>query len=301
MSKFLSKVTSGKVKKPYLVLIYGPGGAGKSTFGAEAPNPIFIQLENGTDHLSTNRLPAVTAFSEVLAQIQELTSEAHKFETLVIDSLDWLEPLVWQAVCREDDKGANTLDKVGGGYGKGYERAMDKWGGLRQALNDLREKRGMNIILIAHSQIKTFNDPQHNISYDRYIIKLHDKAAGLFKEFVDTVLFATFEVHAKADGGKKSKVFGDGSRVCFTQWRPGFDAKNRLGLPFKIPTSWNDFVIASQTERPAADIRSNIEELLKETKDEELKAKVAKAVIDAADDTMKLIAYENKLRTIVGG
>lgn len=294
---FLQKITSGKVEKPFLILIYGTDGVGKTSFAAQAPKPVFLGPEKGNSLLDVSRFPTPKSFGDVQNMILEMTTAKHEFKTLVIDSLDWIEPLIWEAVCKEN--GANSIENVGGGYGKGYAFAIQKWMLMRDALDNLRETKGLNIILIAHSHIKTFQDPQNNTAYDRHQLKLNDKAAALWREFVDTVLFATFEVHTKGDD-KKAKAYGDGSRVMFTERRPAFDAKNRLGLPFRLALSFAELVSASSTPRSPQDAQNAITGLLANVTDQSLKEKVTKAMTDAGTDLQKLQNIENKLKTMLG-
>jgi DNA polymerase III delta prime subunit len=290
----LSQVKRGKVKVPHLVLIYGPDGVGKSTFAADAPNPIFLGTEKGTSNLNVARFPSPKSFTDVLAAVTELTTDKHEYQTLVIDSLDWLEPVVWEAVIKQDGR-ATSIEDVGGGYGKGYVLALRMWQQLKTALEILREKRDMNIVLIAHSQVKTFQDPTLNAGYDRYQLKLNDKAAALFREFVDTVLFANYEVLTHKDGSK-TRAVGDGARFLFTERRPAFDAKNRWGLPFKLDLDWAPYaqgVDAGHAEDSAL-LKARILELAKEA-EPAIQAKVESYLKDAGDDPAKLAKLENKL------
>jgi len=58
------------------------------------------------------------------AKLQLLAlAEQHDFATVVIDSVDWLEPLVWAKACR--DNGWNSIEDAG--YGKGYVAALNLW------------------------------------------------------------------------------------------------------------------------------------------------------------------------------
>ena len=41
----LENIQSGRESRPPRLMVYGSEGVGKSTFGASAPNPIFIQTE----------------------------------------------------------------------------------------------------------------------------------------------------------------------------------------------------------------------------------------------------------------
>ena len=81
-------------------------------------------------------------------------------------------------------------------------------------------------------------------AYDRYQLKINDKAAALVREAADAVLFARFETELVRDGSNeraKAKVRGEGVRIMYTESRPGFDAKNRFNLPFVMPLDWKAF------------------------------------------------------------
>ena len=160
----------------------------------------------------------------------------------------------------------------------------------------------MNVIILAHAQVKTFQDPTQNAAYDRYQLKLQDKASALIREAVDCVLFANFEVYTKLDANKKTKAFGDGTRKMYTERRPGFDAKNRDNLPFELPLSYVDFSNAKAGNGvvvPEELIKSVIE-LSVQIKDEALKTKVTESIKKAGNDTVMLNVILNRLRTLLG-
>jgi hypothetical protein len=91
----LAAVTRGRLERPTRVLLYGVEGVGKSTFAASAPAPIFIAAEDGTAQLDVARFPEPKTWSDVLEAVGELATSEHVFKTLVVDTLDWLEPLCW--------------------------------------------------------------------------------------------------------------------------------------------------------------------------------------------------------------
>lgn len=293
----LSQVSKGKIKKPHRILVFGPDGVGKSTFASDAPNPIFIGSEDGTANLDVHRFPKPNSYNEVMQMVLELIGKEHKYKTLVIDSLDWLEPLVWQHVCTNHKK--ESIEEVGGGYGKGYVEAQNEWRKLMNTIQGLQEQKNMNLICIAHAQVKAFVDPTKNATYDRYILKLNEKAAALWREFVDSVLFANFEVFVKNTDDRKAKAYGDGARYMFTERRPAFDAKNRAGLLFRLPLSWDSYQAAVEGGKDVTKIRENIALLVSELKDEELKKKVMAATEAAVKDPDKLDKILNKLQGIL--
>lgn len=295
----LNQVTKGKIQQPFLGLIQGVDGVGKSSLGAQMPSPIFIGPESGTANLNVTRL-SVDSFASVMTAIKELTDDPHTYQSLVVDSLDWLEPLVWEhVVFSASDKKIKSIEDFG--YGKGYAFAIDEWRKMISALNALREKRKMNILFIAHTHVKIAKDPTVVTEYERYQLKLNDKAAALWREFVDVVLFANFETLTASDKKGKTRAFGDGARYLYTERRPGFDAKNRFGLPFQIALDWNELkahIDSANPEDPAV-VAHNIELLIQEVSNEPVKAKMVEALEKSKGDLITLKRLENKIKTIV--
>lgn len=243
----LTSLVKGKQQQPLRCVLYGVEGIGKSTFGANAPSPIFLGAEDGTAQLDVTRFPSPETWAEVLEAVRTLTNEEHRFETLVIDTLDWAEPLLWEHICRRD--GQPNIEAYG--YGKGYVAAIDEWRVLLAALERLRKVKGMHLMLIAHSWVKAFKNPEGD-DFDRYEMKLHAKAASLVKEWSDCVLFTNYETLTAKDGKKaKAKGIDTGARLIYTQRRAAYDAKNRFDLPESLPLSWPDFFKAVQQHEPA--------------------------------------------------
>jgi len=232
----LSTISRGKRPRHIFALIYGTDGVGKTHFASRSPNPIFIGAEKGTEQLDVARFPQTESIGELLAQVRALQNEKHDFDSVVLDSLDWVEPLIWKAVCEEGK--VETIEQYAGGYGKGYVRALDLWRTLLKELSVLNEH--MHVLLIGHAQIKSFQDPELPTAYDRYQLKINDKAAALVREAADAVLFARFETELVKTNGK-TRAYGEGNRIMYTESRPGWDAKNRFNLPFCMALEWKTF------------------------------------------------------------
>jgi hypothetical protein len=84
---------------------------GKTTFAAGAPAPVFICTEDGLGTLEATHFPLSRTFDEVMEALAVLYEQDHTFATVVVDSVDWLEPLVWQKACQEN--GWKDLEQPG--------------------------------------------------------------------------------------------------------------------------------------------------------------------------------------------
>lgn len=297
----LSKVTTGKLAAPHRILLYGTEGIGKSTFGAQAPKPIFIPAEQGTHHLDVARFPRPESWRDVLDAVRTLTVEAHDFQTVVLDTADAAEPLLWRyMVERDQSRDRNGKPKLHDiedyGFGKGYAKALDDWRVLLRALETLQQTKGTHVVLIAHSQVRTFKNPEGE-DFDRYELKLHAKAGGLLKEWADCVLFAQYETFAKRDDTtRRVRGLDTGARLLRVERRAAYDAKNRFGLTEAIPLGWADFDAATKAEPDAAALAA---EVLRKAKElgPELEKAVAATVEKAAGNVPALIQINNRVNT----
>lgn len=241
-------IIKGKQAGPVRIIVHGVDGVGKSTFAAAAPKPVFLGTEDGTDHLDVARFSTPETWNDLLEAIQALTVNPDGYETLALDSADWAEPMIWRAVCQRE--GVNSIEEVGGGFGKGYTAALDLWRILLSALERLQRTQGMNVILIAHSFIKAFKNPEGD-DFDRYILKLNEKAAALLREWSKGVYFANYETFAQKDKAKRVRGVSTGARYLYTQRTAAYDAKDRYGLPEKISLSWSAFEEGRKKAAPA--------------------------------------------------
>ena len=118
----LEKIQTGRAHRPPRLLVYGVEGIGKSTFAAHSPEPIFIQTEDGLDELSRSKFPLATNYADVIGALNDLCAEEHGFQTVCVDSLDWLERLIWDRVSQ--DFGVRNIEKADGGFSRGYNHAL---------------------------------------------------------------------------------------------------------------------------------------------------------------------------------
>lgn len=246
MAISLKSLKKTGVARPPRIVLYGTHGIGKSTFAAQAPNPVFIQTEEGLDAINVTAFPLCQSFEDMIDAIGSLAQEDHDFGTVVIDSADWAEQLVHKRVAK--DNNVATIDAIG--YGRGYKAATDYWKQLLEGLDHLRADKNMQVILLAHTQVKRFDDPLAD-PYDRYQLDLHHGSASLISEWCDILMFANQQYSTvKSDVGFNQKVtraVGSGMRLLYTQERPGWQAKSRWPLPDQLPLDYAKFAEALGT------------------------------------------------------
>jgi len=244
----LDQIKMGKDPKPRRALLYGPHGVGKSTWASAAPSAVVIQTEDGLGDIDVARFPLAEDYGQVMEAIGDLYEDkTHPFQTVVIDSLDWLERLILAEVCKR--RGVQNIEDIQ--FSKGYTFALDLWREILAGLQALRDGRGMTVVMIAHSKIERFESPEHD-SYDRYAPRLHKHAAAVVQEWCDEVFFASYKIVTKNNdegfGRTRTQGVGSGERIMRTAERPGFLAKNRLGLPEEMPLDWNEYSNHMQKE-----------------------------------------------------
>lgn len=249
----LSSISAGKQVRPPRMMLLGIEKIGKSTFASQSNSPCFIPVlgEDGLDDLDVNKFPPSTCFSDVISALQTLLNGGHSFQTVVIDSISTLEPLIWNDVCRRNE-GADSIEKVLGGFQKGYVEALHEWKILCAYLDALRDQQNMASILIGHVAVSTFIDPE-GPSYDTYVADIHKKASGMLYRWADAILFAKNKIIVQKEDrgfGKttgKAQDIGQGARFLYTHKKPAHPGGGRgvYGrLPYEIPLSWEHYQAA---------------------------------------------------------
>jgi hypothetical protein len=245
----LSSIRRTKRLRAPKIVIAGPGKIGKTTFAASAPSAIGILTEDGADAVDAAAFPLATSLADVYQAISTLLNEEHDYQTVFLDSLDWLEPLVHTHVCTQN-KWASI---EAAGYGKGYIAAAEEWRTLLQGFEELRAQRNMAVILIAHDKIKRFESPLHD-GYDQYVLKLHDRAGALVQEWADVIGWANYQiVTTESDAGygnKETKARTTGKRILHVEPHPAHMGGNRFGLK-NMPLDWEAFAAALSASQNA--------------------------------------------------
>lgn len=224
------EITRGRQAAPLRAVVYGPEGVGKTTFAAAWPGAVFIDIEDGSAHYDVARLPRPGAWDELIATVKAAAGIA-EVGTLVIDTADAAEELCVRHVLKKYNK--TGIEDFG--YGKGHTYASEEFGRLLGALDEVKAA-GKNVLVVAHSQIRKFEQPDELGAYDRWELKLSKKDAPMLKEWSDLLLFVNFKTDIMTnEKTKKAKATGGKRRVMYASHSASWDAKNRLGLPDEMP------------------------------------------------------------------
>jgi len=224
------KITKGKQQRAQRVVIYGVESVGKSTFAAKFPNPLFLDIEQGTSHLDVDRCE-INTWKQLTDALIE--AKATDYQTVVIDSADWAERL-----CVEDLLASTKKTSVEDfGFGKGWVMVAERMSRMLSSVDQLIDA-GKNVVLIAHSKIVRFEAPDALAAYDRYELKLSKQSSPLLKEFADELWFLRFKTKVSTSETGKGKGVGGKERILLTTHSAAYDAKTRSGLAEELPLEW---------------------------------------------------------------
>lgn len=298
-------VQKGKKKEPFNVILAGVAGIGKSTWGAGAPDPLFLGGEE-TGELEVQRLPQAKSYMDVVAQVDYLLSDKCEigYSTLVVDTIDSIEKMLHEKILKEDPKQSGSMIAAHGGYGKAYEKSEHELLDLRSKFKKLRDDKNKNLIFIAHTKKVIANDAILGLAYDTYELNLHQRAQAVFVDWCSAVLFANYIIHASA-GTNTDRIFasGDGVRVALTEKRPGHIGKNRFNLPYEMPLSFREFYSAWESfysgEKKSPDqTRLAIIGLCENVTDQDRIKKIMTSVEKAGEDIGKLEKILEKVKEL---
>lgn len=218
------KVIEGITPTAPKLMLYSLPGAGKSTLASKLKRPIFLDLEGGLNYINCKRTEQITDLDTFYTYLVELFREKERqFDTIVIDSVDWLvRKVVEKAAGIDKDNLTETLNRSNGGYGNGKQvlenHIRTKLLPTLVALN----KKGYGICLIAHAERKDMMDAD-GVDTERITPKIDVNTMNVFVEWVDNVFYLK-----KDASGERYLVLDSDMNAL---------AKNRLGMSGEVKLS----------------------------------------------------------------
>jgi hypothetical protein len=233
------KIVSTTCDGAPIILIYGAEGRGKTTLACKFPNPVAMLLERGLPRgVGVDAIDGLTSYDSVVEALRELYRDPRDYQTLIIDTLDSLEPMLLAHVCAAH--GWKNIESPS--YGKGFVIADQEWQRFIRGVGALRDK-GMTVVMVAHSTIETINDPRAP-SFTSYLPKLHKRARHLVLDCCDVVGLLAEDLRVATDDSgfrERTRATSSNQRFLFVEGCPAFVAKNRYAMPPKIaiPADFN--------------------------------------------------------------
>lgn len=178
-----------QVKPSVVMLLYGEGGVGKTTFTSTAPKPILADCENGAKYFGLRGIKMDVAQIEKWADMKDFLELVRKgnYETVVIDPIgELMDKLKRFMIALGDSK---LVQKDG-------SPTMAGWGYLKKTLRDyikvLRDT-GKHIIIVAH--LDEQKDEERIVKRPKVETKLSDDLVNM----VDIVGYMTVVRHEGED------------------------------------------------------------------------------------------------------
>lgn len=218
------------------VLLYGPGGIGKTTLAVHAPGPVAVlDLDDSLPRLRGQLGPAAAAVRTVpdIATWMDLRDALQSdgweaVRTIVIDTATRAEELCAAHVLATipHEKGHRVQRLEDYGYGKGTGHLFETYLPLLGVL-DRHCRAGRHVILVAHDCTTSVPNPAGE-DWIRYEPRLQSPASGKAsirlrtREWADHVLFMGYDVNVKDGKGQ-----GAGTRTLYPAELPHCMAKSR--------------------------------------------------------------------------
>ena len=227
----------------YSVLFYGEPKSGKTTTASKFPGALVLAFEKGYLTIPGIMAKDMNSWGDFKKVLRELDDAEVKqvFQTVVIDTADIAYGYCEKYVCSQASDSKNSYDTIADiPFGKGYKMAQTEFDAcIRKIL-----QMNYGLVLISHSQDKTFKDAQGQ-EFNQIVPTLDNRARLVCERTCDIIGYSRT---VETPEGKCVKLF--------MRETPRFVAGSR----FKYTPDVIDFSYTSLVNAIATAIQKEAEE-----------------------------------------
>lgn len=220
----------------YITYIYGPGGAGKTTFGSQMPKPLLLAFEKGYNALPGVIAQDVTTWGEMKQVLKQLDDPEVKdmFKSIIVDTADIASQLCEKYICNQ--LGIENIGD-GGWTTNGWAKVKKEW---EQTFRSITMK-GYAVVFISHSKERT-TTRKDGTSYN----SIGPSCSNAYNEIIKNM--ADVEGYIDVDNGVRTLILrsSDGSIECKSRF-----AKIAPEIPFSYESlvkAMNDAIDAEAAD-----------------------------------------------------
>jgi hypothetical protein len=114
-----------------------------------SPSPLFFDTEECTNRLNVDRVD-IRDWKSLTESVKDLSADPSGYRTLIIDSIDWAERYLIEDILKREQQ--NSIEKVGGGFGKGFTMLGEHFGRFLASLDPITAK-GLHIVFVGHCKV----------------------------------------------------------------------------------------------------------------------------------------------------
>ena len=223
----IKKSTDPQTKPSVIMLVYGMGGVGKTTFAATAPKPLLLDCENGSKYFGLRGIDVDVAQIRSWSDLEGVfdVAKSGEYQTIIVDPIGELMEKLKRYMINKADRKLVQSDG---------SPSMAGWGWLKDTMrNTIKALRdsGCHLILVGHVDEK--GDEDKLVKRPMIMTKLSD-------ELVNMVDIVGYMQVVQSDGEEKRVIMVEPSSDKYI-------AKDRTGQLGKIiPPNFKDIIDAVQ-------------------------------------------------------
>ena len=223
----ITKTSDPQMKPKIMMICYGNGGVGKTTFASTAPKPLLVDCENGAKYFGLRGIKMDVARINDWTDMKGLfeVAQSGEYETIIIDPVGELMEKLKRYMVMKADKKLVMLDG---------SPTMAGWGWLKETMrNTLKVLRDSGCHILINAHVTEQDDEGKILKRPMLMTKLSD-------EIINMVDIVGYMEVVNTEDGEKRIIRVDSASDKYL-------AKDRTGQLGKIiPPNFEEIIDASQ-------------------------------------------------------